>query len=136
MVKFDSETGNVIPYEGARFEIYDTGGNKISMSYSYPTPTTIDVFYTNSEGCLITPEVLPYGEYTLVEVQAPYGYVLDSTPVAFTVSAENAEEENALTIIKVNKENTAQKGKITSSKKKLCPLKNIWHCSFHSTNWM
>ena len=26
--------------------------------------------------------------------------------------------------------------KITSSKKKLCPLKNIWHCSFHSTNWM
>ncbi len=113
VVKFDSETGNVIPYEGARFEIYDTGGNKISMSYSYPTPTTIDVFYTNSEGCLITPEVLPYGEYTLVEVQAPYGYVLDSTPVAFTVSAENAEEENALTIIKVNKENTAQKGKIS-----------------------
>lgn len=26
--------------------------------------------------------------------------------------------------------------KITSSKKKLCPLKNIWHCSFHLTNWM
>lgn len=57
-----------------------------------------------------------YGEYTLVEVQAPYGYVLDSTPVAFTVSAENAEEENALTIIKVNKENTAQKGKISVQK--------------------
>ena len=26
--------------------------------------------------------------------------------------------------------------KITSSKKKLCPLKNIWHCFFHLTNWM
>ena len=116
VVKIDSETGNVIPYEGAGFEIYDAGGNRISMSYSYPTPTTIDVFYTNSEGYLITPEVLPYGEYTLVEIQAPYGYVLDSTPVAFTVSAENAEEENALTIIKVNKENTAQKGKISVQK--------------------
>jgi len=74
------------------------------------------LFYTNSEGYLITPEVLPYGEYSLVEVQAPVGYVLDSTPVSFTVSADNAEEENALTVIKVRKENTAQKGKISVRK--------------------
>ena len=26
--------------------------------------------------------------------------------------------------------------KTTLSKKKLCPRKNIWHCSFHLTNWM
>ena len=71
---------------------------------------------SNSEGYLITPEVLSYGEYTLVEVQAPYGYVLDSTPVSFTISAENAEEENALTIVKVNKENIAQKGRISVQK--------------------
>lgn len=116
IVKVDSETGNTIPYEGAGFEIYDSNGEKISMSYRYPTPTTIDVFYTNSEGYLITPEVLSYGEYTLVEVQAPYGYVLDSTPVSFTISAENAEEENALTIVKVNKENIAQKGRISVQK--------------------
>ena len=116
VVKVDSESGNVIPYEGAGFEIYDSNGQKISMTFSYPTPTTIDVFYTNSEGYLITPEVLPYGEYSLVEVQAPVGYVLDSTPVPFTVSADNAEEENALTVIKVHKENTAQKGKISVRK--------------------
>ena len=116
VVKVDSESGNVIPYEGAGFEIYDSNGQKISMTFSYPTPTTIDVFYTNSEGYLITPEVLPYGEYSLVEVQAPVGYVLDSTPVPFTVSADNAEEENALTVIKVHKENTAQKGRISVQK--------------------
>ena len=116
VVKVDSESGNVIPYEGAGFEIYDSNGQKISMTFSYPTPTTIDVFYTNSEGYLITPEVLPYGEYSLVEVQAPVGYVLDSTPVSFTVSADNAEEENALTVIKVHKENTAQKGRISVQK--------------------
>ena len=116
IVKVDSETGKTIPYEGAGFEIYDSNGQKISMTFSYPTPTTIDIFYTNSEGYLITPEVLPYGEYSLVEVQAPVGYVLDSTPVSFTVSADNAEEENALTVIKVRKENTAQKGKISVRK--------------------
>ena len=116
IVKVDSGTGKTIPYEGAGFEIYDSNGQKISMTFAYPTPTTIDTFYTNSEGYLITPEVLPYGEYLLVEVQAPYGYALDSTPVSFTVSADNAEKENALTVIKVRKENTAQKGKISVQK--------------------
>ena len=116
VVKVDSETGKTIPYEGAGFEIYDSNGQKISMTFSYPTPTTIDVFYTNSEGYLITPEVLPYGEYSLVEVQAPYGYALDKTPVAFSVSSENAEKENSLTIVKVEKQNTAQKGKISVHK--------------------
>ena len=116
VVKVDSETGKAIPYEGAGFEIYDSNGQKISMMFAYPTPTTIDTFYTNSEGYLITPEVLPYGEYSLVEVQAPVGYVLDSTPVSFSITAENAEEENALTVIKVRKENTAQKGRISVQK--------------------
>ena len=116
VVKVDSESGNVIPYEGAGFEIYDSNGQKISMTFSYPTPTTIDTFYTNSEGYLITPEVLPYGEYSLVEVQAPYGYALDKTPVAFSVSSENAEKENSLTIVKVVKQNTAQKGRISVQK--------------------
>ena len=116
VVKVDSETGKTIPYEGAGFEIYDSNGQKISMTFAYPTPTTIDTFYTNSEGYLITPEVLPYGEYSLVEVQAPYGYALDKTPVAFSVSLENAEKENSLTIVKVEKQNTAQKGKISVQK--------------------
>ena len=116
VVKVDSETGKTIPYEGAGFEIYDSNGQKISMTFAYPTPTTIDTFYTNSEGYLITPEILPYGEYSLVEVQAPYGYALDKTPVAFSVSSENAEKENSLTIVKVVKQNTAQKGKISVQK--------------------
>ena len=116
VVKVDFETGKTIPYEGAGFEIYDSNGQKISMTFAYPTPTTIDTFYTNSEGYLITPEVLPYGEYSLVEVQAPYGYALDKTPVAFSVSSENAEKENSLTIVKVEKQNTAQKGKISVRK--------------------
>ena len=39
-------------------------------------PTTIDTFYTNSEGYLVIPEKLEYGsKYYLIEVQAPYGTV-------------------------------------------------------------
>ncbi len=57
------------------------------MKYTYPTVTEIDIFYTNSEGYLITPEALKYGKgYSVVEVQAPYGYILDSSPMYFNIS--------------------------------------------------
>ena len=117
IVKIDSETGKQIPYAGAGFQIYDPNGNKVMMKYTYPTVTEIDTFYTNSEGYLITPETLPYGKgYSVVEVQAPYGYILDSTPVYFDITAENATEENGVTIVKAEKKNTPQKGTITVEK--------------------
>lgn len=117
IVKVDSETGKQIPYAGAGFQIYDPDGNKVTMKYTYPTVTEIDTFYTNSDGYLITPETLPYGKgYSVVEVQAPYGYTLDSTPVSFDITAENTSEENGVTIVKTEKKNTPQKGTITVEK--------------------
>lgn len=117
IVKIDSETGKQIPYAGAGFQIYDPDGNKVTMKYTYPTVTEIETFYTNSEGYLITPETLPYGKgYSVVEVQAPYGYTLDSTPVSFDITAENTSEENGVTIVKTEKKNTPQKGTITVEK--------------------
>lgn len=117
IVKVDSETGKQIPYAGAGFQIYDPNGNKVTMKYTYPEVTTIDTFYTNSDGYLITPETLPYGKgYSVVEVQAPYGYVLDSTPIYFDITAENTTEENGVTIVKTEKKNTPQKGTITVEK--------------------
>lgn len=117
IVKVDSETGKQIPYAGAGFKIYDPDGELVTMTYTYPEVTTIDTFYTNSEGYLITPESLPYGKgYSVVEVQAPYGYILDSTPVYFDITAEKTTEENGVTIVKTEKKNIPQKGTITVEK--------------------
>ena len=117
IVKLDSETGKQIPYAGAGFQIYDPNDKLVTMTYTYPEVTTIDTFYTNSDGYLITPETLPYGKgYSVVEVQAPYGYVLDSTPIYFDITAENTTEENGVTIVKTEKKNTPQKGTITVEK--------------------
>lgn len=117
IVKVDSETGKQIPYAGAGFQIYNPKGELVTMKYTYPTVTKIDTFYTNEEGCLITPETLPYGKgYSIVEVQAPYGYILDSTPEYFDITAENTSEENGVTIVKTEKKNTPQKGTITVEK--------------------
>ena len=49
-------------------------------------------------------------------MQAPYGYVLDSTRIYFDITAENTTEENGITIVKAEKKNTPQKGTITVEK--------------------
>ena len=117
VVKVDAETGKPIPYAGAGFQLYRPDGSQITQTFTYPTVTTIDTFYTNDEGYLITPESLEYGAgYSLVEVSAPYGYVLNTDPVYFDVTADNATEENAVTVVKVVKENMPQKGVIKISK--------------------
>ena len=51
-----------------------------------------------------------------MEVQAPYGYVLDSEPVYFDVVQENSEEESGITLIEVVRSNMAQKGTVTVEK--------------------
>ena len=117
IVKVDAETGKVIPLAGAGFRLYRPDGSLITQTFTYPEVTTIDTFYTNSDGYLITPEKLEYGTgYSLVEVSAPYGYTLNSEPVYFDVTADNATEENAVTVVEVTKPNTAQKGVIRISK--------------------
>ena len=117
VVKADKETGSTIALSGAGFEIYDASGEKVTMSYTYPTVTTIDTYYVSDDGYLITPQVLPAGDYTLVEVQAPYGYVLDPTPIPFKVTMAENEEEHGLNVITVTAYDMAQKGKITVSKR-------------------
>lgn len=116
VVKLDKETGKRIPYEGAAFEIYDSNNHRITMQYTYPQVTSIHTFYTNKEGYLITPEKLPYGDYTLKEVQAPYGYVLDDTPVPFSITQENSSTDTGVIVVKVKARDVAQKGVINITK--------------------
>ena len=106
IIKVDAETGKVIPYAGAAFQIYRPDGTLVKQ-----TVNEIDTFYTNDEGFLVTPESLEYGTgYALVEVKAPYGYVINSEPVYFDVTQDNSTEDGGVTIVEVTKANTAQKG--------------------------
>lgn len=117
ITKQDAETGKNIPFSGAGFKLYDPQGELITMTYTYPTPTTIDTFYTDDNGVLVTPEPLPYGEgYSAVEVFAPYGYVLDSTPVYFDITPETMQEDGGITVVMVTKSDMPQKGTIDITK--------------------
>lgn len=117
IIKTDAESGLAIPYSGAAFKLFDPDGNEIVMSYTYPEYTEIDTFYTTDDGMLITPQRLPYGKgYSLVEVSAPYGYVLDTEPIYFDVAADTATGEGPLTVVRVARPDMPQKGIINITK--------------------
>ena len=59
---------------------------------------------------------MPYGDYTLKEVQAPYGYVLDDTPIPFSITQENSSTDTGVTVVKVKARDVAQKGVINITK--------------------
>ncbi len=116
VVKVDAESGKAIPYAGAGFQILDSDGDPVTMSYTYPTVTKVDTFYTGDDGSLVTPEKLPQGKYSLREVQAPHGYVLNSDPVSFEIDAKHASDDGGVTVVKIVKENMAQKATIVITK--------------------
>ncbi len=110
IVKKDAETGNIIPVSGIGFMVWDCANNAyISHKINYPSEMTLDTFYTDETGTLMLPNELAYGEYELHEVQSANGYVLDKTPVPFTIDGTEK------TVV-VEKFNTAQKGKISVQK--------------------
>lgn len=110
IVKKDAETGKVIPAAGIGFKVRNTDtGEYIVQHINYPTPTDIDIYYTDVSGKLMMPEKLPYGNYEIIEQCTAYGYVLDSAPIAFKVTGEK-------TIVTVEKFNMPQKGIIRISK--------------------
>ena len=110
IVKKDAETGKIIPAAGVGFKVRNTDtGEYIVQHINYPTPTDIDIYYTDVSGKLMMPEKLPYGNYEIIEQCTAYGYILDSAPIAFKVTGEK-------TIVTVEKFNMPQKGIIHITK--------------------
>lgn len=108
--KCDAETGNIIPMTGTGFQIKDLStGEFVTQDIYYPNPETLDTFYVSDEGWLMLPEPLHTGDYELYEVAAPYGYVLSSEPVPFTIDGSEA-------VVTVTQYNMPQKGQLIITK--------------------
>ena len=110
IVKKDAETGNIIPVAGIGFKVWNCDTKSyVVQEIKYPAVTALDTFYTDETGTLMLPNELVYGNYELHEVQSANGYVLDSTPVPFTI-------DGTVDTVVVEKTNKPQKGKISVSK--------------------
>lgn len=103
--KTDSETGKRIPAAGVEFKIKDADGNYVTQEVTYPKKYTTDVFKTDEDGSVHLPFPLKYGEYKLVEIKAPHGYVLKDTEIPINVDGSIAE-------IFMNFDNKTQKGQV------------------------
>lgn len=99
LVKVDAETGKAVKLANTAFAIFmlheDGTKERLSMvdpSSGDPTEKT-NVFYTDSEGRMKTPEKLPLGRYEVVELEGPNGFFNDEAyTVQFEISSDSAWE--------------------------------------------
>ncbi len=103
--KTDSETGKRIPAAGVEFKIKDADGNYVTQEVTYPKKYTTEVFKTDEDGSVHLPAPLKFGEYKLVEIKAPHGYVLKDTEIPINVDGSSTE-------IFMNFDNKTQKGQV------------------------
>ena len=83
LIKTDTETGRAVKIANTSFALYklDDKGNKTRISMIDPASGSAtkktDVFYTDADGLMKTPEKLPLGRYLIEELQGPEGYFND-----------------------------------------------------------
>ena len=83
LIKTDTETGKAVKIANTSFALYklDDKGNKTRISMIDPVSGSAtkktDVFYTDADGLMKTPEKLPLGRYLIEELQGPEGYYND-----------------------------------------------------------
>ena len=79
LIKTDTETGKAVKIADTSFALYklDDKGNKTRISMIDPASGSAtkktDVFYTDADGLMKTPEKLPLGRYLIEELQGPEG---------------------------------------------------------------
>ena len=101
---------------GAVFELRaaeDIVGKEGSVFYR--KDELIETLTTSKTGS-VKSKVLPLGKYSLTEISAPDGYVLDATPHPFTLAA--VDQQTALVEVKVSAGNTYLPVRVTLRKQK------------------
>lgn len=83
IIKEDAQTHLSVLENHTKYKIYDVEKKDyVKMKVRYPEEKELDVFETNDEGYLVTPEQLKMGTYRIDEVEAPDLYVQSGDEVA------------------------------------------------------
>lgn len=98
VIKADSETGQTVKgVTGFKLKNTKTGEES-------------EVYYTDENGSLTLQREITYGNYELTEVVPPNGYVLNTTPVSFSIDGNTPE-------VVIRLSDKPEKGKISVLKK-------------------
>ena len=96
LIKTDTETGKAVKIANTSFALYrlDEKDRKTRISMIDPASGSAtkktDVFYTDADGLMKTPEKLPLGRYLIEELQGPEGYYNDPAySVEFEIKSDH-----------------------------------------------
>ena len=93
VIKKDADTGMTVLIPNTEFKIFNMDTNEyVEMITTYPSKETHTSFFTDGDGDLILPDVLPLGTYRIEEVAAPYGYVVSDEYVTVMVDTDTFYE--------------------------------------------
>ena len=134
VIKVDEETGKTIAIKDTTFKIF----NEDTKQYvsQFVGGKVISEFKTDENGILVTPLKLVAGNYKLIEVSAPSGYIKDKNGLKFTigndthynyttygafitVTYKNTPIKGQLEIYKVGEDLVIKDGEYVYAKKKL-----------------
>ena len=90
LIKKDSTTGNVIKLSGTKFKILNMDTNEYVSQYV--GGKLLDTFETDENGIMTTYLKLEAGNYKVIEIEAPNGYLLNDEGVMFSIN-DNTEFE-------------------------------------------
>lgn len=137
IVKKDAESGETVLLPGVTFKIRK-GHLKVDIESSSDASAKaeekdnssyveqkvgdkkITEFTTDDTGTVTTPLKLKYGDYEIVEIKAPDGYLITNEPKPFSVTKEGAvqvtEDDDGDPVITVDIENKPVKGSVSIKK--------------------
>lgn len=118
IIKVD-ENDQRVKKAGIKFKIKNIDTNKyVCQKITYPNKKTICEYETTSDGTLITPYPLNYGNYQVEEVDEKItGYLWNKIPLKFSINENSTIVKNGDdSIIELRFKNTEVKGKITINK--------------------
>ena len=121
IIKKDADTKMTVLIPNTEFKIFNMDTNKyVEMITTYPSKEVHTSFFTDGDGDLILPDVLPLGNYRIEEVAAPTGYVVNEDYVTVKVDTDTFYEVDPDTyeaIITVEYEDMPAVGELTVEKK-------------------
>ena len=111
IIKKDSESDEIILKGGAKFKIFDVK-NDVYVSIGGE-----DTFTTDDTGTVTTSSPIPLGTYRIEEIEAPEGYLLDSSAVEIVFdSTWPFTMEGTDKIITAELKNTPKRGSVEITK--------------------
>ena len=114
--KKDSETNEIIRQSNTMFKILNVDTNEYVSEYIDGKYN--DTFTTDESGIMTTSVKLNYGNYKIIEVTSPKGYLLDEKGIEITIGEDNIIHDSNLGVyVLVNYYNDPIKGQIEVNKK-------------------